>query len=160
MPQHEPASVTKYEFYLLPISRALKFLYPSYIKSSRQLFPSRLEETMSSIDRRNDPRVNACVAMRFRVLDNPDMLEQKAESQNMSQHGLYFETSAPLQIGMPMELTLRIPHDLAQRFSSEVVCVGRVVRVQPIDSKNGMLGIGIHIERFDTRNQSQDRWAS
>ena len=28
---------------------------------------------MSSIDRRNDPRVNACVPMRFRVLDNPEM---------------------------------------------------------------------------------------
>src|ERR1700680_1743965 len=115
---------------------------------------------MTSIDRRNDPRVNACVPMRFRVLDNPDMLEQKAESQNMSQNGLYFETSAPLQIGMPMELTLRIPHDLAKNVSSEVVCIGRVVRVQPIESKNGMLGVGIHIERFDTRITAQERWAS
>jgi Tfp pilus assembly protein PilZ len=115
---------------------------------------------MTSIDRRNDPRVNACVPMRFRVLDNPDMLEQKAESQNMSQNGLYFETSAPLQIGMPMELTLRIPHDLSQNVSSEVVCFGRVVRIQPIDSKNGMLGVGIHIERFDTKRAAQERWAS
>jgi Tfp pilus assembly protein PilZ len=115
---------------------------------------------MTSIERRNDPRVDACVDMRFRVLDNPDMLEQKAESQNMSQNGLYFETSVQLQIGMPVELTLRIPHDLAQRVSSEVVCVGRVVHVRPIDSKDGMLGIGVHIDRFDTRNQVQDRWAS
>jgi hypothetical protein len=69
-------------------------------------------------------------------------------------------TSAPLQIGMPMELTLRIPHDLAQRVSSEVVCIGRVVHVRPIDSNEGMLGIGIHIERFDTKMQAQERWAS
>jgi Tfp pilus assembly protein PilZ len=115
---------------------------------------------MTSIDRRNDPRVNACVAMRFRVLDNPEILEQKAESQNMSQHGIYFETSTPLRIGMPVELTLRIPHDLAQRVSSEVVCIGRVVHVRPIESKNGMLGIGIHIERFDSKLPLQDRWAS
>jgi len=115
---------------------------------------------MSSIDRRNDPRVNACVPMRFRVLDNPEMSEQKAESQNMSQHGLYFVTTAPLQIGMPMELTLRIPHDLGQRVSSEVVCIGRVVRVHPIDNREGMLGIGIRIERFDTKVQAQERWAS
>jgi hypothetical protein len=59
-----------------------------------------------------------------------------------------------------MELTLRIPHDLAQRISSEVVCIGRVVRVHPIESKKGMLGIGIHIERFDARMQAQERWAS
>lgn len=115
---------------------------------------------MNSIDRRNDPRVNACVPMRFRVLDKPELEEHKAESQNMSQHGIYFLTSAPLQIGMPMELTLRIPHDLGQRVSSEVVCIGRVVRVQPVDNKEGMLGVGIHIERFDTKFQLQERWAS
>jgi Tfp pilus assembly protein PilZ len=115
---------------------------------------------MNPIDRRNDPRVNACVPMRFRVLDNPEILEQKAESQNMSQHGLYFLTKAPLQIGMPMELTLRIPHDLAQKVSSEVVCIGRVVHVHPIDNEAGMLGIGIHIERFDAKVQEQERWAS
>jgi len=115
---------------------------------------------MSANDRRNDPRVNACVPMRFRVLDKPEMAEQKAESQNVSQHGIYFLTTAPLQIGMPMELTLRIPHDLGQRVSSEVVCVGRVVRVQSVDSKEGMLGVGIHIERFDTKLQVQERWAS
>ena len=115
---------------------------------------------MSPIERRNNPRVNACVAMRFRVLDNPDLMEQKAESQNMSQNGLYFETSAPLQIGMPMELTLRIPHDLAHKVSSEIVCIGRVVRVQPIESKDGMLGVGIHIERFNSKLNAQDRWAS
>ncbi|HWF12423.1 MAG TPA: PilZ domain-containing protein [Candidatus Acidoferrales bacterium] len=115
---------------------------------------------MSSTDRRTDPRVNACVPMRFRVLDKPEMTEQQGESQNMSQHGIYFLTTAPLQIGMPMELTLRIPHDLGQRISSEVVCVGRVVRVQPIESKEEMLGVGIHIERFETKFQVQEPWAS
>jgi hypothetical protein len=115
---------------------------------------------MSSVDRRSDPRVNACVALRFRVLDNPEISEQKAESQNMSQHGLYFVTSAPLQIGMPMELTLLIPHDLAKRISREIVCIGRVVRIHPIHSKEGMLGIGIHIERFDIKMMAQERWAS
>jgi c-di-GMP-binding flagellar brake protein YcgR len=115
---------------------------------------------MSVIDRRNDPRVDACVPLRFRVLDKPEMAEQTAESQNMSQHGIYFLTSTALQIGMPMELTLRIPHDLGQKVSSEVVCVGRVVRVHPIDNKEGVWGIGIHIEHFDTKFQVQERWAS
>ena len=115
---------------------------------------------MTSIDRRNDPRVNACVPIKFRVLDNPEIAEQNAESQNMSQNGVYFLTSAPLQIGMPMELTLRIPQDLGKKVSSEVVCLGRVVRVQPIDSKEGVLGVGIHIERFNAKTQAEERWAS
>jgi hypothetical protein len=115
---------------------------------------------MSSSDRRTDPRVNACVPMKFRVLDKPEMAEQQAESQNMSQHGIYFLTSAPLQIGMPTELTLRIPHDLGQRISSEVVCLGRVVRVQAVDNKEEISGVGIHIDRFETKFQVQKRWAS
>ena len=115
---------------------------------------------MSFVDRRTDPRVNASVPLRFRVLDKPELAEQKAESQNMSQHGIFFLTSAPLQIGMPIEVTLRIPHDLGQRVSSEVVGVGRVVRVQSLDGDEGKLGVGIHIERFDTKFQAEERWAS
>jgi c-di-GMP-binding flagellar brake protein YcgR len=137
-----------------------RILSPFSIVFRAIIFQSPLEDIMNSVDRRNDPRVNACVPVRFRVLDQPDMAEQKAESQNMSQHGIYFVTSAPLQIGMPMELTLRIPHDLGQRISSEVVCVGRVVRVQPVDKGEGMLGVGIHIDRFETKLQVQERWAS
>jgi len=115
---------------------------------------------MNSIDRRAGPRVNVCVAMGFRVLDHPEMSEQKAESENMSQHGIYFLTDAPLQIGMPMVLTLRIPHDLTQKVTSEVVCVGRVAHVRPIAGKERMLGIGIHIERFYSRMPARERWAS
>ncbi len=59
---------------------------------------------MDSIDRRRDLRVNARVALRFRVLNNPKLPEHLAESENMSQNGIYFLTSVPLEIGMPVEL--------------------------------------------------------
>ncbi len=115
---------------------------------------------MTSSDRRRDPRVNACVVMRFRVLNNPKSPEFTAESENMSQRGIYFLSSAPLEIGMPMELSLRIPHDLAEKVTSEVTCMGRVVHVRPISGKEGVSGIGLHIERFEARTPEQERRAS
>ena len=115
---------------------------------------------MISIDLRECPRVNVRVAIPFRVLDHPEIPEQNAESENMSQHGIHFLTDAPLQIGITMEVTLQIPHDLTQKVSSEVECIGRVAHIRPIDGKVGVLGIGIHIEWFSARMKLQEWWTS
>jgi len=115
---------------------------------------------MKPTDRRRDLRVNARVAMRFRVLNNPTLPEHLAESENMSQNGIYFLTSVPLEIGMPVELSLRIPHNLAQKITTEVMCVGRVVHVRPISKPGGISGIGLHFERFEARTAAGQRMAS
>ena len=48
---------------------------------------------MSSSERRIDPRVNIRVPLRFRALNNPGSTEQTAESENISQRGMYFMTA-------------------------------------------------------------------
>jgi hypothetical protein len=54
---------------------------------------------MSSSERRIDTRVNICVPLRFRALNNPGSTEQTAESENISQRGMYFMTDVPLKVG-------------------------------------------------------------
>src|SRR5271170_5992494 len=61
---------------------------PSYFKTAR--VPASGEETMSSRERRVDTRVNIRVPLRFRSLTNPGATEQLAESENISQRGVYF----------------------------------------------------------------------
>jgi hypothetical protein len=51
---------------------------------------------MSSSERRIDTRVNVSVPLRFRALNNPGSTEQTAQSENISQRGLYFLTNVPL----------------------------------------------------------------
>ena len=53
---------------------------------------------MSSSERRIDTRVNVRVPLRFRALNNPGSTEQTAQSENISQRGLYFMTNVPLKL--------------------------------------------------------------
>jgi hypothetical protein len=115
---------------------------------------------MSSSERRLDTRVNISVPLRFRALNNPGSTDQAAESENISQRGMYFLTHVPLKIGTPVEVSLRMPPELSGMVASEVKCVARVVHVTPSSAPGGMLGIGLHIERYEARASARERWAS
>ena len=115
---------------------------------------------MSSSERRIDTRVNIRVPLRFRALNNPGATEQTAESENLSQRGMYFMTNVPLKVGTPVEVSLRMPQELAIKSASDVKCVARVVHVRQSSSPGGMLGIGLHIERYEAKASVRERWAS
>ena len=115
---------------------------------------------MSSNERRIDTRVNIAVPLRFRPLTNPGSTEQKAESENISQRGMFFLTNIPLKVGTPVEVSLRLPQEVAGKMVSDVMCVARVVHVKPNSGPGGMLGIGLHIERYEAQAVERDRWAS
>ena len=115
---------------------------------------------MSSSERRIDTRVNIRVPLRFWALNNPGSTEQAAESENISQRGLYFLTNVPLKIGTPVEVSLRMPQELAGKVASDVKCVAQVVHVRESSSPGGMSGIGLHIERYEAKASARERWAS
>jgi len=115
---------------------------------------------MSSSERRIDTRVNVRVPLQFRVLNNPGSTEQTAQSENISQRGLYFLTSVPLKVGTPLEVSLRMPQELAGRVASDVKCVARVVHIRQSSAPGGMSGIGLHIERYEAKASVRERWAS
>jgi hypothetical protein len=118
---------------------------------------------MTTKERRLDARVNIRVPLRFRVLNNPGATEQTAESENISQRGLCFATLVPLKVGTPVEVSLRMPEELAGKTASDVKCVARVVHVQPNAFSGGKAAIGLHIERYEARASaggSKERWAS
>ena len=115
---------------------------------------------MSSIERRIDTRVNVRVPLRFRMLDSSNSAEQSAESENISQRGMYFTTSFPLKVGMPLEVSLRMPQELAGKSPNDVKCVARVVHVHANSLLGGKAGVGLHIERYEARASAGDRWTS
>lgn len=115
---------------------------------------------MSSNERRIDPRVNVRVPLRFRILDGAQSIEQTAEAENISQRGIYFTTAVPLRVGMPLEVSLRMPQEIAGTNSSNVKCVARVVRVSPSSLLSGKAGVGLHIERYEAKASASERWMS
>jgi hypothetical protein len=115
---------------------------------------------MSSSERRIDTRVNIRVPLRFRALNNPGSTEQTAQSENLSQRGMYFMTDVPLKVGTPVEVSLRMPQELSIKSVSDVKCVARVVHVRQSSTPGGLLGIGLHIERYEAKASARERWAS
>lgn len=114
---------------------------------------------MNTKERRLDTRVNIRVPLRFRTLNNPNSVEQNAESENISHRGIYFETATPLKVGTPVELSLRMPEGLAGKAPSDVRCVARVVHIRP-STLSGKPGVGLHIERYEAKAATVERWAS
>jgi len=115
---------------------------------------------MSSSERRVDTRVKIRVPLQFRVLNIPNSAAQIAESENISQRGIYFETAVPLKVGTPLEVSLRMPHELSGKSSSEVRCVARVVHIRANSQGKGRAGVGLHIEQYEARATVGERWAS
>src|SRR5216684_4001842 len=146
---------------------ALKSQSPPFLISKpREHIPAGGEDTMNSRERRSDTCVNIRVPLRFRVLNNPGSPELTAESENISQRGILFATAVPLKVGTPLEVSLKMPQELAGQASSDVKCVARVVHVQPNAFFGGKAGIGLHIERYEARaavgagaGAGNERWA-
>lgn len=115
---------------------------------------------MTLSERRHDPRVNVCVPLRFRALNNPGATEQIAESENISQRGLYFLTNVPMKIGTPVEVSLRMPQAISGKVATDVRCVARVVHVRPNSPAASRFGIGLHIERYEARASAIEHQSS
>ncbi len=78
---------------------------------------------------------------------------------NVSRGGFFFASSAPLQVGMPIEATLRMPAEVSGNSAQEMCCTARVVHVRNEPYGDGRIGFGAEIEKFQTI-RPQDRWAS
>jgi hypothetical protein len=115
---------------------------------------------MNSSDRRIDPRVNVRVPLRFRILNSSESTEQIAESENISQRGIYFTTAFPLKVGTPLEVSLRMPQELSGKASSDVKCIARVVHVHANSLLGGKAGVGLHIEQYEATASTSERWMS
>jgi len=105
---------------------------------------------MNSRERRIDPRLDARVALQFRQLDAPGLPLESAESENISQRGIFFTTTQPLKVGMTLEVSLRMPLELGGQLERNVRCVARIVHVRPEGPDSERSGIGLHIEQFET----------
>lgn len=115
---------------------------------------------MKASDRRQLTRIYLRTPLRFRALGViSDKTEHFTEALNVSRGGFYFASSAPLQVGMPIEATLRMPAEVTGNSAQEMRCTARVVHVRNEPYGDGRIGFGAEIEKFQTV-APQDRWAN
>ena len=117
-------------------------------------------DKMKAAERRQLPRLNYRTALRFRALGVAgDKTEHFTEALNISRGGFFFASSAPLQVGMPLEATLRMPAEVTGNTAQEMRCKARVVHVRNEAYGDGRIGFGAEIEKFQTVGTAE-RWMS
>ncbi|MGH9675583.1 MAG: PilZ domain-containing protein [Candidatus Acidiferrum sp.] len=111
-------------------------------------------------ERRQLIRYNTRTPLRFRAMGlAADKTEHFTEALNVSKGGFFFATSAPLQVGMPIEATLRMPSEVTGSKAEETRCIARVVHVRNQPYGDGRIGFGAEIEKLHNAS-SQERWMS
>jgi hypothetical protein len=104
---------------------------------------------MASPERRQLARYNVRTPLRFRAINlGADNSEHFTEALNVSRGGFFFASSAPLQIGVPIEATLRMPVEVTGGKPEETRCNARVVHVRNEPYGDGRIGFGAAIEKF------------
>jgi hypothetical protein len=115
-------------------------------------------ETVTAVERRHLERFPVRVPLRFRPMGlASDSTDHFTEVLNISRGGFYFLTSAPLQVGMPIEATLRMPVEITGNQPEETHCKARVVHAKSGSSSDGRMGFGAEIEVYlDDKDKKSD----
>jgi hypothetical protein len=115
---------------------------------------------MKASERRQVARTSTLTPLRFRPVGvAAEKTEHFTEALNISRGGFFFASSAPLQVGMPLEATVRMPAEVTGSTSQEMRCTARVVHVRNEPYVDGRIGVGAEIEKFEAV-QPLERWAN
>jgi len=110
----------------------------------------KLEERhmkVAASDRRLSPRHEIRTPLRIRVWKSAAP-ERRGESVNLSERGILFASDSSLPIGTVVEVLLKMPEEITGEPTTEWLCSGHVVRVNPIDSPRGKLGVGVQFDCY------------
>lgn len=110
--------------------------------------------TLFSRDRRFSQRHSVKTALRVRVWKS-GLPEERAESVNLSQRGIFFASNSRIAEGEVVEVLLKMPEEITGQPTTEWRCTGQVVRVEPADSFNGKFGVGVQFYCYEASRFEQ-----
>jgi PilZ domain-containing protein len=107
------------------------------------------EINVAPSERRQLERYRVRVPLRFRPIGlAATQAEHFTETMNVSRGGFFFVTSAPLQVGMPIEATLNLPAEVTGAKPDETHCLARLVHAKADAYGDGRMGFGAEIESY------------
>jgi hypothetical protein len=86
--------------------------------------------------------------LRVRVLKSA-IPEIRGVSKNLSERGIFFITSAALEVGTPVEVLMKMPQEIMGKATMDWHFLGEVIRVQPLDSTPRKIGVAVRFDRYE-----------
>jgi hypothetical protein len=108
-------------------------------------------------DRRLSLRHNVRTDLRVRMRKF-DAAEQRAQSENLSQRGVFFTTELPIHKGTSLDLLVEMPEEVTGVPPAQWLCTGHVVRIVPTETQ-GMSGVGVQFDYYEVSRPERPRWA-
>ena len=102
---------------------------------------------VAASDRRSTLRRNFKLPIRIRTWKS-GLPDQRGESENLSESGIFFATNQEFPIGTVLEILLKMPQEITGEPTAEWLCSGHVVRNEPADSPRGKLGVGVQFDCY------------
>lgn len=99
-------------------------------------------------DRRITKRHVLKTPLRFRIRKSI-IPEQRAETENLSERGVFFATKFPMIVGTAVDLLLKMPKEITGRKTTEWRCLGHVVRVVQQTFPELRLGVGVEFDYYE-----------
>ena len=103
---------------------------------------------VSLSDRRQTVRLNFRTPIRIRFWKSA-ILEERGESENLSENGILFATDSVIPVGTVLEIDLKMPEVITGAPAAEWLCSGHVVRLEPIDSPRGKLAVSVQFDCYE-----------
>ena len=98
---------------------------------------------MTKSERRQSHRYGVKVPLVFCAVNSLLTNGHPEKSINVSQRGVYFVTSHPVFVGLPVHVLLRMPKRISGEHAIKRVFTGRVSHVERNDDPSGTSGVGV-----------------
>lgn len=108
---------------------------------------------VATSDRRLSVRHEIKTPLRIRLWKSAAP-EKRSESLNLSECGILFATDSPMPIGTVVEVLLKMPEEITGERTTEWLCSGHVVRINPIDSPRGKLAVGVQFDCYQIARET------
>jgi hypothetical protein len=109
-------------------------------------------------DRRMARRHPLKTALRVRM-SRSNAAERKAESEDLSQQGVFFNTDLPPSPGAEVDLLVDLPEEVTGVPASQWLCTGHVVRVVPAKMPEGPRRVGVQFDFYEVSRARRPQWS-
>ena len=104
---------------------------------------------MNRNDRRQTARFNLEIPVSIRMVELPEAQAHTGVSSNVSASGVCLSTDLQLNVGAPVEISMRMPQQVTGKPPRDLRCRGQVVRVEANGVRDVKPCVGVQFHYYE-----------